>query len=82
MIKKTIRDVALDSDFWIDNHWIVDSTPIPPCGMSRPTVQRSDLAGWASYGYCASPSRFFWRLRLNLVYIRLSILACYPRRSE
>jgi hypothetical protein len=30
-------------------------------------VQRSDLAGWAEYGYCASHSRFFWGLRLHLV---------------
>jgi hypothetical protein len=66
LIKKTIRDLARDSDFWFDNHWIVDSTPIP-CGMSRPTVKRSDLAGWAGYGYCASHSRFFWGLRLYLV---------------
>ncbi|GAA2717703.1 IS982 family transposase [Actinoplanes palleronii] len=66
LIKKTLRDLARDSDFWFDNHWIVDSTPIP-CGMSRPTVQRSDMAGWAGYGYCASHSRFFWGLRLYLV---------------
>jgi hypothetical protein len=25
--------------------------------------QRSNLAGWAQYGYCASHSRFFWGLR-------------------
>jgi hypothetical protein len=66
LIKQVIRDLARDSDFWFDNHWIVDSTPVP-CGMSRPTVQRSDLAGWAGYGYCASHSRFFWGLRLYLV---------------
>ena len=66
LIKRVIRDLAEDSDFWFDNHWIVDSTPVP-CGMSRPTVQRSDLAGWAGYGYCASHSRFFWGLRLYLV---------------
>jgi len=35
--------------------------------MSRPAVQRSDAAGWAGYGYCASHSRFFWGLRLYLV---------------
>jgi hypothetical protein len=28
---------------------------------------RSDLAGWAQYGYCASHSRYFWGLRLHLV---------------
>ncbi|WP_374203163.1 transposase [Streptomyces sp. MBT84] len=43
-----------------------DSTPVP-CGTSRLTVQRSNLAGWAGYGYCASHSRFFWGLRLYLV---------------
>jgi hypothetical protein len=59
LVKRLIRELAMDSDFWFDNHWITDSTPVP-CGMSRPTVQRSDLAGWAGYGYCASHSRFFW----------------------
>ena len=29
--------------------------------------ERSDLAGWAEYGYCASHSRYFWGLRLHLV---------------
>jgi hypothetical protein len=66
LVKRVIRGLATDSDFWFDNHWITDSTPVP-CGMSRPTVQRSDLAGWAGYGYCASHSRFFWGLRLYLV---------------
>ena len=31
------------------------------------TAKRSDLAGWADYGYCASHSRCFWGLRLHLV---------------
>ncbi|MER6048423.1 IS982 family transposase [Streptomyces sp. NPDC001793] len=66
LVKKAIRILATDTDFWFDNHWIVDSTPVP-CGMSRPTVKRSELAGWAGYGYCASHSRFFWGLRLYLV---------------
>jgi hypothetical protein len=66
LVKRMIRELAMDSDFWWDNHWITDSTPVP-CGMSRPTVQRSNLAGCAGYGYCASHSRFFWGLRLYLV---------------
>ncbi len=37
------------------------------CGRSRETVKRSELAGWAQYGYCASHSRFFGGLRLHLV---------------
>lgn len=36
-------------------------------GHSRETVKRSDLAGWAQYGYCAGHSRYFWGLRLHLV---------------
>ena len=28
--------------------------PVPECGHSRETVKRSDLAGWAQYGYRAS----------------------------
>jgi hypothetical protein len=36
-------------------------------GRSRPAVKRSDMAGWASYGYCASHSRWFWGLRLYLI---------------
>jgi hypothetical protein len=65
-IKRTIRTLARDSDFWHDTVWITDSTPVP-CGMSRPTVKRSELAGWANYGYCASHSRFYWGLKLYLV---------------
>ncbi|MEU9735929.1 IS982 family transposase [Streptomyces sp. NPDC048002] len=66
LVKIAIRLLATDTDFWFDNHWIVDSTPVP-CGMSRPTAKRSEMAGWAGYGYCASHSRFFWGLRLFLV---------------
>lgn len=49
-----------------DQFRLIDATPLP-CGTSRETVKRSELAGWASYGYCASHSRFFWGLRLHLV---------------
>ncbi len=49
-----------------DDVWIADSTPIE-CGRSRETAKRSDLAGYAEYGYCASHSRFFWGLRLHLI---------------
>ena len=66
LIQHFIRALAFDTDFWFDNHWILDSTPVE-CGRSRPTVQRSDAAGWATYGYCASHSRFFWGLRLYLI---------------
>jgi hypothetical protein len=49
-----------------DDVLVVDSTPVE-CGRSRETVKRSELAGWAEYGYCASHSRWFWGLRLHLI---------------
>jgi hypothetical protein len=66
LVKQVIRDLAADSDFWFDNVWIADSTPVE-CGRSRPTVQHSNMAGWANYGYCKSHSRWFWGLRLYLI---------------
>jgi hypothetical protein len=65
-IKAVIRILARDTDFWEDTVWVADSTPVP-CGTSRPTARRSEVAGWANYGYCASHSRWFWGLRLCLV---------------
>jgi hypothetical protein len=61
-----IRALAVDTDLWTDDVWVVDSTPVE-CGRSRQTARRSALAGWAGYGYCASHSRWFWGLRLHLV---------------
>ena len=58
--------LARDTSVWTDDVWVVDSTPVE-CARSRDTVKRSDLAGWAEYGYCASHSRYFWGLRLHLV---------------
>ncbi|MER8186364.1 IS982 family transposase [Kitasatospora sp. NPDC094015] len=66
LITRFIRTLARDTDLWHDDVWIVDSTPVE-CARSRPTVKRSDLAGWAGYGYCPSHSRFFWGLRLHLL---------------
>ena len=90
LIKQTIRDLAIDSDFWFDSVWVADSTPVE-CGRSRPTARRSDpnprverptrgfgsdMAGWANYGYCASHSRWFWGLRLYLVCTPLGCPSC------
>ena len=61
-----IRVFATDTDLWADDTWVMDSTPVE-CGRSRPTAKRSDLAGFAGYGYCASHSRYCWGLRLHLV---------------
>jgi hypothetical protein len=66
LLKRIIRELAADTDLWADPVWLVDSTPVE-CARSRPTVQRSDLAGVAGSGYCASHSRYFWGLRLHLI---------------
>jgi hypothetical protein len=61
-----ITELARDTASWHDLLRLVDSTPLP-CAASRETVRRSDLAGHAGYGYCASHSRFFWGFRLYLI---------------
>ncbi|MFG2780074.1 transposase [Streptomyces prunicolor] len=66
LLTSMIRILARDTSLWSDDVWLVDSTPVG-CGCSRETATRSDLAGWAQYGYCASHSRYFWGLRLHLV---------------
>ncbi|MGH3389712.1 MAG: IS982 family transposase [Actinomadura sp.] len=66
LLRHVTRLLATDTSVWSDNVWIVDSTSVE-CGRSRETVKRSDLAGWAEYGYGASHSRFFWGLRLHLI---------------
>ena len=66
LIQFCARALAASTSLWTDDVWVVDSTPVE-CARSRETVKRSDLAGWAEYGYCASHSRWFWGLRLHLV---------------
>jgi Transposase DDE domain len=66
LVAAVIRVLAADTSLWTDDVWVVDSTPVE-CGRSRETARRSELAGWAEYGYCASHSRYFWGLRLHLL---------------
>ena len=65
-LQAVIVHLAADTGLWSDDVWVVDSTPVE-CGRSRETAKRSDLAGFAEYGYCASHSRYFWGLRLHLL---------------
>ena len=44
LISATITALAKDTPSWHEVLRLVDSTPLP-CGMSRETVKRSDLAG-------------------------------------
>lgn len=65
-IVRVLNAIAFSSPSWCDNLRLLDSTPVP-CGASRETVKRSDFAGHAAYGYCASHSRYFWGFRLYLL---------------
>src|SRR4029453_8202326 len=66
LLRHAIRAIATDTALWTDDVWLADSTPVE-CGRSRETAKRSDLVGWAQYGWCPSHSRWFWGLRLHLV---------------
>lgn len=65
-ICRVLRALVAASPSVCDRVRLLDSTPVP-CGASRETVHRSDLAGYAAYGYCASHSRYFWGFRLYLL---------------
>jgi hypothetical protein len=61
-----LRALAIASPSWCDQWRLLDATPVS-CGTSRQTVRRSDLAGWAGYGYDASHHRFYWGCKLYLL---------------
>ena len=65
-IARCISHLAEISPSFGDNLRLLDSTPVP-CGQSRETVRRSELAGSCGYGYCAAHSRHFWGYRLYLL---------------
>ena len=65
-IVRLLNAIAFASPSWCDNVRLLDSTPVP-CAASRETVKRSEFAGHAAYGYCASHSRYFWGFRLYLL---------------
>ena len=65
-IVRLLNVIAFCSPSWCDTIRLLDSTPVP-CGASRETVRRSEFAGQAADGYCASHSRYFWGFRLYLL---------------
>ena len=66
LICKTTLCLAARCPSWADGLRLLDATPVP-CGTSRQTVKRSELAGWANYGYCAAHSRWYWGVKLYLL---------------
>ncbi len=65
-IARVISHLAASSPSFCDGLRLLDSTPVP-CGHSRETARRSELAGYAAYGWCKSHSRYFWGFRLYLL---------------
>jgi hypothetical protein len=65
-IATVITELAVSSPSFCDNLRLMDSTPVP-CGQSRETARRSELAGHAAYGWCKSHSRYFWGFRLYVL---------------
>ena len=66
LLTAAITHLARVSPSWCDNLRLIDATPVP-CGASRKTVRRSELAGHAGYGFCAAHSRHYWGLKLYLL---------------
>jgi hypothetical protein len=65
-IGRVLAHLATNSPSFCDGLRLLDSTPVP-CGQSRETARRSELAGQAGYGWCGSHSRRFWGFRLYLL---------------
>src|SRR5215208_2426589 len=65
-VGRCINYLAYVSPSFCDRLWLLDSTPVP-CSQSRATTRRSEFAGHAGYGRCASHSRWFWGFRLYLI---------------
>jgi hypothetical protein len=66
LLAAVLDHLARQSPSWHDQVRLIDATPVP-CGTSRETVRRSELAGWAAYGWCAAHSRWYWGLKLYLL---------------
>jgi hypothetical protein len=66
LLAAVLDHLARQCPSWHDPARLIDATPVP-CGTSRETVRRSELAGRAGYGYCRSHSRWYWGLKLYLV---------------
>ena len=58
-LRLALEHLARTTPSWWDQWRLLDATPVP-CGASRETAQRSALAGWASYGWERSHSRWYW----------------------
>jgi hypothetical protein len=66
LVAQILGALAVACPSWCDQWRLLDATPVS-CGTSRETVKRSQLAGWAGYGWDASHHRFYWGLKLYVL---------------
>ena len=66
LVALVLRALATVCPSWCDQCRLLDAPPVP-CGASRETVRRSDLAGWAGSGHDRSHTRWYWGLKLYLL---------------
>jgi Transposase DDE domain len=60
------RAIAYELPGFHDQLLLLDTTPLP-CGQSRETANRSQLAPWCGFSYSPAHSRWFWGMRLVLL---------------
>jgi hypothetical protein len=60
------RAISYELPGFHDSLCLLDTTPLP-CGQSRASASRSELAPWCGFGWSAAHSRFFWGMRLVLL---------------
>ncbi len=66
LMEAALRSLASQTPGSAELLRLMDGTPVP-CGHSVVTARRSDLSGYAGYGYCASHSRWYWGSKLMLI---------------
>jgi hypothetical protein len=66
LLEQALRWLAAHTPGSAEPLRLMDATPIG-CGQSTTTAQRSDLFGWAGYGYESAHSRWYWGTKLLLI---------------
>lgn len=66
LMEAALRWLAQATPGSADTLRLMDGTPVP-CGQSIITTKRSNLFGYAGYGYESAHSRFYWGVKLMLI---------------
>ena len=66
LIEEIRRDWLLDYGVEAETHYLLDTKPIPVVGYKR-SKKRSNFAGSASYGYCASRKFYYFGYKLVMI---------------